>query len=89
MAQDARAHALKMLRTYRTARVEHDLEGDRLRAESVVTIETARAADMTWDEVAEFLGYSNGHALRMWHAREQRAHHDAEAARYWRDEADL
>lgn len=89
MAQDARAHALKMLSTYRGARVEHDLEGDRLRAESVVAIETARAAGMTWDEVAEFLGHSNGHALRMWHAREQRAEDDAAHVRRWIAEADL
>lgn len=82
-------HALELLRAYRRAKIEHDIEGDRLRAESLTAIDAARAAGMPWDAIAEFLGHSNGHALRMWNRRERDSQLSADQAEQWWKEANL
>lgn len=69
MDQDIKAAAISLLVANRDATADHEKAGRGLRETRIWIIGSARTHGMSWDEIAEHLGWSDGHALRMWYRR--------------------
>lgn len=69
MNQDTKQSAAELLAASKQATRDHEAAGRRLHTARLILVTTARSQGMTWDEIAHHLGWSDGHALRMWYRR--------------------